>query len=678
MDLKTPLVTLGPAFRMKKNQLSKLGLETIENILFHTPFRYDNNAIVSKIGVTQPGESVTIQGQVTKTSNVFTRRGLTIQRLTIEDKTGKIDAVFFNQRFILSNIYEGNFVSFAGRVEKFGNKKILSVRSYEVLEDQNSPAIHTTGLVPVYSETRGLTSKWFRNRIKNILDHVILDDYLPESVRSENKLLGLDTAVRKIHFPNTLDEAEEARIRLSFDELLIKHAASTVRKREWQKKQKAIPFEIEKKRTKIRELIKSLPFELTTAQNKAIAQICVDLAQKIPMNRLLEGDVGSGKTVVATIAAYVAYLNGFQTAFMAPTEILATQHCATIRAILEPFGVKIELFTGSTKNHKSSTINNKYFDIAIGTHALLHGRVNFDKLGLVVIDEQQRFGVEQRAILREKGSNPHLLSMTATPIPRTIFLTIYADLALSHLDELPSGRKQIKTWLVPEEKRSGGYEWIAKKVQTEQSQTFIVCPFIEPSETLTTVKAAKDEFDRLKKDIFPNFKLGLLHGKLKATEKDEVIKKFRDGTIDILVSTPVIEIGIDIPTADIMLVEAAERFGLAQLHQIRGRVGRGEKQSYCLLFTESKTNRSRERLGYLEKVNDGARLAEIDLKLRGPGDMFGTAQHGIPDLQIASLSDIETVEAARKAAEKILPDLAKYPKLQKKVAETDIPKISKD
>ncbi len=680
MDLKTPLATIGPAFRMKKSQLLKLGLASVEDLLFYTPFRYDNNAIVSKIGITQRGESVTIQGQVTKTSNVFTRNKLTIQRITVEDETGEIEAVFFNQRFILTNIHKGNFVSFAGRVEKFGNKKTLSVRSYEVLENQNSPAIHTTGLVSIYSETRGLTSKWFRNRIKSLLEQVTFEDYLPESVRSENKLLKLDAAVRNIHFPNALEEAEKARVRLSFDELLIKHAASTIRKREWQKKQKAIPFEIEKNRAKVAELIKSLPFKLTNAQKKAIEDVFEDLQNNTPMNRLLEGDVGSGKTVVAAIAAYVAFLNGFQIAFMTPTEILANQHFETIRTILKPFGVKIELFTGSTKtkNYKSSVISRKSFDIAIGTHALLHGKVRFEKLGLVVIDEQQRFGVEQRAVLKEKGSNPHLLSMTATPIPRTIFLTIYADLALSHLDELPSGRKEIKTWLVPEEKRSDGYEWIAKKIQSEQSQAFIVCPFIEPSETLTTVKAAKDEIDRLKKDVFPNFRLGLLHGRLTAAEKNKVIEQFRNGSIDILVSTPVIEVGIDIPTADIMIVEAAERFGLAQLHQMRGRVGRSEKQSYCLLFTESKTERSRERLGYLEKVNDGAKLAEIDLKLRGPGDMFGTAQHGIPDLKIASLSDIETIERARKAAEKILPNLSKYPELKQKVEEADIPKISKD
>ncbi len=673
MDLSTPLVLLGPAFRMKKKILESLGLLTLEDLLFYTPFRYDNNSILSKIGDTQAGEQVTIQGKVTATSNIFTRRKLTIQRITVEDETGKIEGVFFNQRFILTNIHESDFVSFAGRVEAFGNKKTIAVRSYEVLQNENSAAIHTTGLVPIYSEKRGLTSKWFRNRIRTLLETFEISDFLPDQIKSENNLTDLTTAIKNIHFPQNLTDAEKARTRLSFNELLVKHAAAQIRKNEWLSKQKAIPFVTEKYVPKIKQLTKSLPFELTTAQKNAIDEIFKDLEQSTPMNRLLEGDVGSGKTIVAAIAAYLAYLNGFQVAFMAPTEILANQHFQTIQTILEPFGIKIKLYTGSRKK-----ATDEPFDIAIGTHALLHNRAKFTKLGLVVIDEQQRFGVEQRATLKEKGTNPHLLTMTATPIPRTIFLTIYADLALSQLDELPKGRKLIKTWLVPEEKRESGYKWIEEKVKNEKSKVFIVCPFIEPSETLTTVKAVKEEFERLKKEVFPKLKLGILHGKMKPTEKSSVISDFRTGTIDILVATPVIEVGIDIPTADIIVIEAAERFGLAQLHQLRGRVGRGEKESYCLLFTDSKSENTRDRLGYLQTINDGAKLAEVDLKLRGPGDMFGTAQHGIPNLKIASLTDLPTVVAARKAAEKILPQLNKYPNLKAKVDLADVEKISKD
>ena len=684
MDLKTPLVLLGPTFRMKKRILEKVGLETVEDFLFYIPFRYENNSVVYKIGILQFGEQATIQGEVIAAINIFTRRSLSIQKITIEDETGKIDAVFFNQKFILSNIKKGDFVSFAGRVEKFGSKKILTVRSYEVLPELNSEAIHTTGLVPVYSETRGLFSKWIRNRIKYLLEQAKIEEYLPENMIRENQLISLSAAIRNIHFPKTLEEAERARIRLSFDELLIKHAASLIRKKEQEQKKEATPFEIEKNRNKVRDLIKTLPFELTTAQKKAIEDVFSDLKKQTPMNRLLEGDVGSGKTVVAAIVAYLAFLNGYQTALMTPTEILANQHFSTFRTILEPFGVKVELFTSSNKKPKTKNLK---FDVAVGTHALIHNRPKFDNLGLVVIDEQQRFGVEQRAILKEKGASPHLLSMTATPIPRTIFLTIYSDLALSVLDEMPKGRQKIKTWVVPEEKRDRGYRWISDKIRAEKSLVFVVCPFIEPSETLTSVKAAKVEFELLKKEVFEGFKLGLLHGRLKTSEKNSVIEKFREGSIDILVATPVIEVGIDIPTADIMIVEAAERFGLAQLHQLRGRVGRGDKRSYCFLFTQhhrgagftdSKSEKTLERLGYLQAIDNGPDLAEIDLKLRGPGDMLGTAQHGIPDLKIASLSDLPTIEKARKSAEHLFDKLNKFPMLKRKVEEADIPKISRD
>ncbi len=676
MDAKTPLSTLGPIFRMKRKILSKVGLETVEDFLLYIPFRYEQNLLVSKIRALQFGEQATIQGKVISTANIYTRRrSLTIQTVTIEDATEKIDAIFFNQKFILSNIHEGDLVSFAGRVDKFGGKKTLAVRSYEVLSKPNSEAIHTTGLVPVYSETRGLFSKWIRNRIRGLLDQVQIEEYLPESVRTQNNLVDLSIALHNIHFPKTLEEVEKARIRLSFDELLIKHTAALIRKKEWEKKEKAIPFDVISHKLQVNKFIKDLPFELTKSQNRAIDEIFKDLSKKTPMNRLLEGDVGSGKTVVATIAAYVAFLNGFQAAFMAPTEILANQHFATVKSILAPFGVKLELFTSSEKRRAKDTGT---FDIAIGTHSLIDSRVKFKNLGFVIIDEQQRFGVEQRAVLREKGENPHLLTMTATPIPRTIFLTIYSDLALSVLDEMPKGRKEIKTWVVPEEKRGKGYRWIYEKIQSEKSQVFIVCPFIEPSETLITVKAAKEEFERLQKEIFPNFKLGLIHGKLKASEKISVMEKFRDGLIDILVATPVIEVGIDIPNADIMLIEAAERFGLAQLHQMRGRVGRGDKQSYCFLFTEAKNENTRKRLRYLQTINNGPELAEVDLKLRGPGDMFGTAQHGLPDLKIASLSDLPTIERARASAEHLFDKLNKYPSLKQKIEEADIPKISRD
>ncbi len=671
MDLKTPLRIIGPAFRMKGKLLSKLGLETIEDLLFYLPYRYEDASLVSKIDILQMGEHVTIRGQVTNVTSIFTKRGMSIQKVTVLDDTGRIDCVFFNQKFIMNTLHKGDFISISGKVQKFGNKISLLSKNYEILKSEDGESIHTGRIVPMYSQTPGLSTKWIRGRIKQVFDSgLTFEDYLPTEVTSENKLIPLIDAVHKIHFPGSFEEAERARTRLAFDELFLKHSASILRKKEWEQKEKGIAFKIDQ--AKINKVIESLPFKLTSAQRKAIEDIALDLTSDIPMNRLLEGDVGSGKTIVAAIAAYIAHLNGFQIAFMGPTEILATQHFKTISAILAPFNVRVELFTGSSKSAEK-----KDFDIAVGTHALIHKRGEFKKLGLVIIDEQQRFGVEQRAILKEKGNNPHLLSMTATPIPRTIFLTIYADLKLSVLNELPAGRKKIKTWLVPEEKRKGGYEWIAEKIKKEKSQVFIVCPFIEPSETLTTVKAVKDEFEKLKK-TFPKFKLDLLHGKMKASEKDEVIKKFREGKTDILVATPVIEVGIDIPSADIMLIEGSERFGLSQLHQLRGRVGRGQKESFCLLFTESKTDKTRERLTYLTTIDNGMELAEVDLQLRGPGDMFGTAQHGIPELKIATFSDAPIMQATQKAAEKIFKSIDKYPELKQKILETDVPKISKD
>ncbi|MBI2032609.1 MAG: DEAD/DEAH box helicase [Candidatus Levybacteria bacterium] len=383
---------------------------------------------------------------------------------------------------------------------------------------------------------------------------------------------------------------------------------------------------------------------------------------------------------------YLAYLNDYRSLFMAPTEILAQQHFRTISSLLEPFGLKVSLRTSGSKKHESrikeKNHNSKFIihdsDILVGTHALLHEKIKFDKLGLIVIDEQQRFGVEQRAILRKKGKNPHVLTMTATPIPRTVALTLYGDLDLSTLTDMPKGRKKIRTWLVPPIKRSGAYDWIKKQIKETGGQIFIICPFIEESENLATVKAATKEFDRLRKEVFPDFHLGLLHGKLNHKEKDSVLLDFKSQKLDILVATPVVEVGIDVPNATIMLIEASERFGLSQLHQLRGRVGRGEKESFCLLFTESTAPLTLERLKSMEKIDVGAELAELDLGLRGPGEIYGTAQHGIPLLKVASFSDFGLIQRTKQEAENIIPELSKYSLLSKKVAEINSKEISPD
>lgn len=657
---------------MYARRLEKLGINKIEDFLFHIPFRYNDYSLVSKIDKVQAGETVTIQGVVEEIKNVYTRKWKTFQRAVIKDETGTINALWFNQTFLTRVLIKGETVSLSGKVSQEKNKLILQSPDYEVIF--NNQTIHTGRLVPVYPETKGISSKWLRRQIYKLLEEKSqIKEYLPKEIIKENNFLYLSDAIEKIHFPKNLEEAEKARKRLSFDELFEIQLSSKIRKKEWEKEKIKTPWEIEKFQKQTESFIKKLPFELTNAQKDATSDILKDLSLEKPMNRLLEGDVGSGKTVVGVVAAYLAYLNGFQSAFMAPTEILVNQHFKTISKLLKPLGIKVELVTGSNK-----TGINKKFDILIGTHALVYDKVKFENLGLIIIDEQQRFGVEQRAIIRNKGDNPHLLTMTATPIPRTVALTLYGDLDLSILNEMPVGRKLVKTWLVPPVKRSGAYKWIEEKIIKDKDQVFIVCPFIEESESMQTVKAATKEYERLKKEIFPNLKLGLLHGKMKAKEKDEVLKAFRDKKIDILVSTPVVEVGIDIPNATIMLIEEAERFGLAQLHQLRGRVGRSDKQSFCLLFTQSLNPQTIERLKSLETTYSGAELAELDLKLRGPGQIYGTMQHGATVLKIASFSDFDLIEKTKKEAEKILPKINKYPQLLKKIEKINLKQVSPD
>lgn len=658
MDLNTPVTEASRSYKMYARRLSKLGIFKLNDFLFHIPFRYDDYTLISKIGLLQLGETVTIKGSIGKIENNYTRRWKSLQKVKISDETGEIDVIWFNQPYIPKTIKTGDKISLSGRVDMYGGKKIMKSPDYEIIFSNET--IHTGRLVPVYSETKGISSKWIRRQVFKILDEFKkFEDYIPAQLLKKNNLMDLSSAIHTIHFPSSYQDAERARKRLSFDEMLELHLSSLKRKKEWQKKE-VKPWKIRQFSKKLDNFVESLPFELTNAQKKAVEEILNDLSGNKSMNRLLEGDVGSGKTVVAAIATYVAYLNGFQTAFMAPTEILTQQHFKTLENLFLPLGVNVKLFSSQSKK-------NKEFDVAIGTHALIYKKVEFKNLGLVVIDEQQRFGVEQRARLRLKGKNPHLLTMTATPIPRTVALTMYGNLDLSVLDEMPKGRINIKTWLVPPSKRENAYKWIGNKIKKENDQVFIVCPFIEESENMITVKAAKKEFERLKREVFPDLKLGLLHGKLKSEEKERVLNEFKNKELDILVSTPVVEVGIDIAGATIMLIEEAERFGLAQLHQLRGRVGRGNKQSFCLLFTSSFNPLTLKRLKAMEEIYSGPKLAELDLTLRGPGQVYGTTQHGIPNLKVANFSDFELIQKTKREAEIIFNDLDKYPMLAAKI-----------
>jgi ATP-dependent DNA helicase RecG len=673
MILNTQVSSLGFVYKAKKKPLEKIGILTLKDLLYYAPVRYEQYPDPKPIKNTLPNEDAVVEGKVATIKNQYLRNRKSIQKAVIWDDSGELECVWFNQIYLVKVIKEGDTIRAAGKIKYSGNKKSISVKDYEVIIPDKKP-LHIAHIVPIYSETRGLSSKWIRNRIFERLNSEIeYRDIIPEEYLTKHNLSKLEDAVRTIHFPENLSLVEKARFRFSYEEILLKRLASLKIKEEWNKKLTAHKFEIEKHRKKIDNLIKSLPFELTNSQKTAIESIFKDFQKDKPMNRLLEGDVGSGKTIVAAISAYLAYLNGFQVAFMAPTGILAQQHYKTFEDLLSPLGIKIGLITSNTRKSELNT----QFSIFIGTHALIHKKANFKKLGLVIIDEQQRFGVEQRAILRERGDAPHVLTMTATPIPRTILLTAYGDLDVSLLDEMPKGRKNIKTWLVPNEKRENGYKWIKEKIK-KGDQVFIVCPFIEASETLTTIKAATEEFERLKKEIFKDFKLGLLHGKLKADEKNAVLSDFKNKKFDILVSTPVVEVGIDIPNATIMLIEASERFGLAQLHQMRGRVGRGEKESYCLLYSENLNPTTERRLRSLEKIFSGPQLSEIDLQLRGPGNIYGTAQHGRVEFKFASIFDRSLISLVQKDAVELIKELDKHKLLRDEVESTIIQKVSPD
>lgn len=685
MDLNSPVSIVpfvGPRFAKR---LQRLNIKTVKDLLYHFPHRYQDYTLISKIAHVQPGETVTIQGQITSIKNIYTARGKKIQTAVVSDGEANIEAVWFNQPFLVRTLPAGANVSLSGKVDWFGKKRVLISPEYEKILNSKfsrkagqipNSTVHTGRLVPVYPETSSISSKWLRSRIAAVLPHALakIEEFLPEQIKKQNALLDIKTAIKNVHFPENMERVNTARERLAFDELFEINLLSLHRKKEWKSQKLSHRLNIDQE--KVLRFINNLPFELTESQKRACREILKDLNKEEPMNRLFEGDVGSGKTVVAALACFVAHTNGYQSVIMAPTQILAQQHFNTLNTLLGPFGVRVGLLTGEKRppaGRSGKTLNAKRdnFDVAIGTHSLIQKGVSFDNLAFIVIDEQHRFGVAQRALLAEKGQgrSPHILTMTATPIPRTIALTMYGDLDLSTLDEMPKGRVQIKTWVVPQQKREAAYSWIRERVKETDEQAFIVCPLIEESEkeTMKSVRAASAEFERLSEKVFPDLRLGLLHGRIKNEEKNKVMEKFKKGELDILVATPVVEVGIDMPDATIMLVEAAERFGLAQLHQLRGRVGRGTKQSYCLLFTNSCSDRAAARLKALERTLSGAQLAELDLKMRGPGEVYGTMQHGFPELKIASFSDFELIKRARDAAEWVIDKLDSYPRLHELV-----------
>ncbi len=673
MQPQTPINEISGVGSYYARKLKRLEIETVEDLIYHFPFRYDDFSKISTISNIEPGEKLSIQGVLWQIKNVRTRSGKFITVATVADQSGTIEVIWFNQPYLTRNLKAGSQVSLSGKAQLEGKKVKLISPSYEVIRQTSyqlpttsnqKTTLHTGRLVPVYPETEGLSSKWLRNKIAQVLPKYLesLKDFLPNTIAKSQKLKTLDWSLSKIHLPKNYQEIENARQRLSFDELFFIQLMSLFRKKEWQEEKTAPKMDINKNR--LNRFVKNLPFKLTNAQKKALKEIISDMQKAKPANRLLEGDVGSGKTVIAAAAALVAHDNNFETLLAAPTEILAFQHQKTLSEILEPLGTKVGIWTGSKKQKG---------DITCGTHALLTTFEPNRRIGLVVVDEQHRFGVAQRAKLFLDQSSklaPHLLTMTATPIPRTLALTLYGDLDLSILDEMPKGRLKISTFVVPNLKRNSAYRFIEKTIKKGR-QAFIITPFVQPSESMLTVRAAVDEFEKLKTKFSIGTKLGLLHGKLKSQEKESTVNDFKKNKINILVATPVVEVGIDVPNASIMMIESADRFGLAQLHQLRGRVGRGKYKSYCLLFTDSRTENSVKRLKSMEKINVGFELAEIDLKMRGSGEIFGLRQSGFKNFKIADFSNHKAIEDAQYEAKKLIetnPNLTKHALLKEKLA----------
>jgi len=635
--------------------LVKLGIHTLGDMLYYFPRRYDDYSQLKPIKSLWYGEQVTVIGTIQSVTTRPIRGGkATIIEVIISDSTAALRLSFFNQPWLANRFKQGDAISVSGKVDQYLGKLVMNSPDWESVDADN---LHTNRIVPIYSLTERINQKWLRNLMKQVTEYwaPAVADALPASVRSSARVISLSEALLQIHFPDSQEKLTAARERLAFDEIFYLQMGVLRQKRDW-KSVDARRFSISDEWLGAR--LTGLPFTLTSAQQRAISDIRADLDSGKPMNRLLQGDVGSGKTVVAALAAGIITNNGAQAAIMAPTSILAEQHYRNftnlLKDILKP--EEIRLLVGDSPESEKEDIRvglaSNTIKIVIGTHAVIEGPVQFAELQLAVIDEQHRFGVEQRKELRSKGTNPHLLVMTATPIPRSLALTLYGDLDLSIMDEMPAGRQPINTYVLRPQERERAFTMVRGQIK-DGKQAFIVYPLIEESEKIEA-RAAVDDYENLSKEVFPDLKLGLLHGRMRPSEKDETMLKFRDKQYDILVSTTVVEVGVDVPNATVMLVEGADRFGLAQLHQLRGRVGRGSDQSYCLLIPTREDATENERLQAMAESNDGFLLAEKDLKLRGPGEFLGTRQSGYASsLRMASITDVKLIEKARTQAQNL-------------------------
>jgi ATP-dependent DNA helicase RecG len=647
--------------KVVEKKLNKLGIYTIYDLVHFYPRKYNDFSKVTKISELSSG-AVTVRGRIVRIANKRTyRRNYSVTEAVIEDGGGSVRAVWFNQPYLAASLPKETEVFVSGNLEFKYNSFALQ---NPIIERVRSFTVNTARIVPVYRETNGLSSKQIRNFIKLVLPEINkLEETLPKPILQSQSLQSRAEALRQIHFPDSSDKLGDAKYRIAFEELFFLIMTSLVIKNEI-KTEHAPRIRFDKQLAK--SFVKELDFPLTNAQRKSAWQIIQDIDRDIAMNRLLEGDVGSGKTVVSAMAGYFVVHNGYQVVLMAPTSILAEQHYHTFNKILHKHA-KVSLIIGGSKSKETDSQLDKVAkgetQIIIGTHALLEKKVRFHKLGLVIIDEQHRFGVDQRKLLKTKSEQmPHLLTMSATPIPRSLALTIYGDLDISVIDEMPPGRKTVVTKVIKEPERQKMYFEIEKEINSG-NQVFVVCPLIVDSDVLG-VKSVEQEADRLRKEEFGDRKIAVLHGRMKNTEKQAIIDDFRLKKIDILVATTIVEIGVDIPSASVMLIEGAERFGLATLHQLRGRIGRSEIQSYCYVMAPQNSFSAR-RLLLLEKYSDGFTLAQKDLEMRGAGAIYGKAQHGILDLKMANISDVNIISKVRKVATEFMSQeiLSDYPEL---------------
>ncbi|MCM8760844.1 MAG: ATP-dependent DNA helicase RecG [Candidatus Omnitrophica bacterium] len=664
--LQTPVRYFKGVGPKRGEDLARLGIHTVEDILYYLPFRYEDRSSFTRIKDLKAGEPQMVQAQVFTAASRRTKSGLAIFQIAITDGTGFVHAVWFNQPYLKGYFRCGQKVVLYGRVDRYDRLQFVNP-DYEILKEDGGLSINMGRIVPVYPSSGQLTQKYLRS-----LSYLAISKYarslterLPAYIIARQKLVDIRFAIQNIHFPTNFANLEKAYKRIVFEEFFILQLALAMKRKNLKSEQLGIRHIGGGELTD--SFKRSLPFQLTDGQKKAMAEIERDMASGRPMNRLLEGDVGSGKTVVAAYALALTVGNGFQGVMMAPTEVLARQHFIGLSELLMPLGVNVGLLVGGmeakAKNKVCSDIREGKADIVVGTHAVIQEAVEFRRLGLAVIDEQHKFGVMQRAILKDKGYNPHILLMTATPIPRTLALTVYGDLDISVIKELPKGRKPIVTYWVDEKSRDKVYGFIREELQKGR-QAYVVCPLIKSSsqETRRKTQDAETVFEKLRDEIFSDYNVGLLHGKMTSKEKDKTMKDFKKGVIDVLVSTVVIEVGVDVPNATVMLVEGADYFGLAQLHQLRGRIGRGEHESYCILLADPKTEESAQRLKAIEGTLDGFEIAETDLHIRGPGEFFGTRQHGLPEIRFGNiLKDADIMERARREAFAIV---AADPKLQ--------------